>query len=243
MENYDARRRQGHEDPDRPSRAPERDALDDRGRYRDDRGARARYAGAAGVQGSWRNDPGDAEREYRRGGAQDFGLPEHVPSERGDSWRRYGDLDSSWRRGREGQHLGRGPGDLWRYRPNATLQADQGDQRYLDDPFRPSSGPYTGRGPKGYRRSDRQILEDACQRLERDGQVDATEIEVSAKDGVIRLGGTVPERAMKRRAEECVESVYGARDVSNELRVSPAGEESTAGSRSRWPHATPSARA
>jgi hypothetical protein len=29
----------------------------------------------------------------------------------------------------------------------------------------------------------------------------------------------VPDRRTKRRAEECVESVYGARDVMNELRV------------------------
>ena len=80
-------------------------------------------------------------------------------------------------------------------------------------------GPYAGRGPKGYKRSDQQIVEEACQRLERDGEIDASEIEVMAEDGVIRLRGTVPDRATKRKAEDCVESVYGARDVMNELRV------------------------
>jgi osmotically-inducible protein OsmY len=83
-------------------------------------------------------------------------------------------------------------------------------------------GPFTGRGPKGYRRSDQQIIDDASQRLEHDGHIDATEIEVSAQDGVITLRGTVPDRATKRRAEDCVESVYGARDVMNELRVAAA---------------------
>jgi hypothetical protein len=86
-------------------------------------------------------------------------------------------------------------------------------------------GPYTGRGPKGYKRSDQQIMEDACQRLERDGDIDASEIEVTAEDGVIVLRGTVQDRQTKRRAEECVESVYGARDIMNELRVSPQGGE------------------
>jgi hypothetical protein len=86
------------------------------------------------------------------------------------------------------------------------------------------TGPYTGRGPKGYKRSDQQIIEEACQRLERDGEVDASEIEVTAEDGVIRLRGTVPDRRTKRRAEECVESVYGAQDVMNELRVSAQGQ-------------------
>jgi hypothetical protein len=90
-------------------------------------------------------------------------------------------------------------------------------------------GPYTGRGPKGYKRSDQQILEDACQRLERDGEIDASEIEVSAEDGVIRLRGTVPDRRTKRRAEECVESIYGARDVMNELRVVQQGGEQSRG--------------
>ncbi len=87
-------------------------------------------------------------------------------------------------------------------------------------------GPYAGRGPKGYRRSDQQITEEACQRLERDGQIDASEIEVTAEDGVIRLRGTVQDRATKRRAEQCVESVYGARDVMNELRVASSRESS-----------------
>jgi osmotically-inducible protein OsmY len=81
------------------------------------------------------------------------------------------------------------------------------------------SGPYSGRGPKGYRRPDQQIMEEACQRLERDGHIDASEIEVTAEDGVIKLEGTVNSREEKRRAEECVESVYGARDVMNHLRV------------------------
>ncbi len=81
------------------------------------------------------------------------------------------------------------------------------------------TGPHTGRGPKGYKRSDQQIIEDACQRLERDGHIDASDIEVTAEDGVIELRGSVTDRETKRRAEECVESVYGAHDVMNHLRV------------------------
>jgi hypothetical protein len=87
-------------------------------------------------------------------------------------------------------------------------------------------GPYTGRGPKGYKRSDQQIVEEACQRLERDGEIDASDIEVTAEDGVIKLRGTVHDRRAKRRAEECVESIYGAHDVMNELRLSQQSRES-----------------
>jgi hypothetical protein len=88
------------------------------------------------------------------------------------------------------------------------------------------SGPYSGRGPMGYRRSDPQIVEEACQRLERDGHIDATDIEVRASDGVIELEGSVSTRAEKRRAEACVESIYGVRDVMNRLRVTNAQSSS-----------------
>ena len=99
-------------------------------------------------------------------------------------------------------------------------------------------GPYTGRGPKGYKRSDQQIMEDACQRLERDGEIDASDIEVTVEEGVIRLRGTVHDRKTKRHAEECVESIYGARDVMNELRVSQENREQWQGSQGRGAQAS-----
>jgi hypothetical protein len=86
------------------------------------------------------------------------------------------------------------------------------------------AGPYSGRGPKGYTRSDEQILEEACRRLEQDGAVDASDIEVSCDDGIVSLRGTVEDRRTKRHAEDCVASVYGVKDVMNELRVKPSDE-------------------
>jgi hypothetical protein len=115
------------------------------------------------------------------------------------------------------------------YSRSTTPFAYPGGSGYLYSESVTLHGPYTGRGPKGYKRSDQQIIEDACQRLERDGEIDASEIEVSAEDGVIRLRGTVPDRRAKRRAEECVESIYGARDVMNELRVEQQGGEQSQG--------------
>lgn len=81
------------------------------------------------------------------------------------------------------------------------------------------SGPYSGRGPKGYKRSTDQIIDEASRRLEQDGRIDASDIEVSCEEGIITLRGSVPDRKTKRLAEECVESVYGIRDVMNELRI------------------------
>jgi hypothetical protein len=111
------------------------------------------------------------------------------------------------------------------YSRSATPFSYAGGSGYLYSESVTLHGPYTGRGPKGYKRSDQQIIEEACQRLERDGEIDASEIEVTAEDGVIRLRGNVHDRRAKRRAEECIESIYGARDVMNELRVSQQGSE------------------
>lgn len=80
-------------------------------------------------------------------------------------------------------------------------------------------GPYSGKGPKGYKRSDQQICEEANQRLERHGEVDASEIEVSCMNGNLTLKGKVSDRRAKREAEDCVADIYGVSDVMNELKV------------------------
>lgn len=80
-------------------------------------------------------------------------------------------------------------------------------------------GPHTGRGPRGYRRSDDRIFEDVCERLSRHGQIDASDITVKVDDGEVSLTGTVDNRRTKRMVEDVAESVNGVRDVRNELRV------------------------
>ena len=82
-----------------------------------------------------------------------------------------------------------------------------------------SRGQYAGRGPKGYRRSDERIREAVSEELSRDGDLDASEIEVSVKDGEVTLEGTVPDRGSKRRAEDLIHRQPGVRDVHNRLRV------------------------
>ncbi|HSN69394.1 MAG TPA: BON domain-containing protein, partial [Thermoanaerobaculia bacterium] len=72
---------------------------------------------------------------------------------------------------------------------------------------------HAGRGPRGYQRPDERILDDAHDRLERDGWVDATDIELSIDAGEISLRGTVETREMRRRAEAIVDSISGVRHV------------------------------
>lgn len=81
------------------------------------------------------------------------------------------------------------------------------------------SGPHYGKGPKGYRRSDERIREEVSEALSAHGDIDASEIEIEVKDGLITLTGTVESRQMKRLVEDTVESVSGVQDVKNELRL------------------------
>lgn len=87
---------------------------------------------------------------------------------------------------------------------------------------RSSTGPYAGRGPKGYQRSDERIREEVSERLTDDDRIDASGIDVAVTGGEVTLTGTVESRRMKRYAEDLAESVRGVRDVHNQLRVGDA---------------------
>jgi osmotically-inducible protein OsmY len=78
---------------------------------------------------------------------------------------------------------------------------------------------YSGRGPKGYTRSDERIREDVCERLSDNDEVDASEIEVQVKDRKVTLIGTVQNRRMKHIAEDLAEAVSGVDDVENRITV------------------------
>ncbi len=91
---------------------------------------------------------------------------------------------------------------------------------------------FTGRGPKGYQRSDERINEDVCDRLCDSGEIDASEVEVRVSGGEVTLTGSVSDRNQKRRAEDLIEQVSGVREVHNNLRVGQ-GQSDTAAS-SRW---------
>jgi sporulation protein YlmC with PRC-barrel domain len=102
---------------------------------------------------------------------------------------------------------------------------------------REAYGPHTGKGPRGYRRSDDRIYENVCEWLMIDGRIDADDIDVEVHNGEVSLNGTIADRQTKRRAEELAESVPGVMDVQNRLRVRGGAREaeSTYGGGSRYP--------
>jgi osmotically-inducible protein OsmY len=78
---------------------------------------------------------------------------------------------------------------------------------------------YTGRGPKGYKRSDERIQEEISDELTRHPEIDASEIEVQVQDGEVTLSGTVDDRKTKRLAEDIAEQCSGVQQVHNRVRV------------------------
>lgn len=90
-----------------------------------------------------------------------------------------------------------------------------------------SESSFSGRGPKGFKRSDERIKEEVCEILTRDHSIDAEDIDVEVKDGEVTLTGSVPDRRMKHMAEDCVERALGVNDVVNNIRVKRESSSST----------------
>lgn len=80
-------------------------------------------------------------------------------------------------------------------------------------------GRFTGRGPKGYQRSDERVREDVSEELAQSGEIDASEIEVRVVNCQVILEGEVGTREEKRLAEDIAEACPGVRDVENRIKV------------------------
>lgn len=90
-------------------------------------------------------------------------------------------------------------------------------------------GPYAGRGPRGYQRSDERIREELNERLTAHGLIDATDVDCQVVNGEVTLSGFVDSRAAKRAARDLAEDLYGVREVHNQLRVRSHGDDEGVG--------------
>jgi hypothetical protein len=197
-----------------------------------DRGTDERWTGRGGS--SWGGTERSGHRDYGRGGweqgrtgvAQGYGYSDgdRPTYERGFHERSYGgpyggggyEPHPSSMGGREQQRYGTGgygDGGVSGYRQHQT---GQGGAQGLEIHRR---GPHRGKGPQGFQRSDERIREAVCEALTDHDDIDATNVEVSVKNGEVSLTGVVEDRYMKRLAEDCVDRVSGVRDVHNQLHI------------------------
>jgi hypothetical protein len=107
-----------------------------------------------------------------------------------------------------------------------------GQASMLGQGFGPGLG-HRGQGPKGYTRSDERIKEDISERLSEDPFIDASDVTVEARQGVVTLTGSVDSRQLKHRIEDVVECCSGVKDIENRLAVRAVNPLSTPGGGSR----------
>lgn len=143
---------------------------------------------------------GEAERNWRdMGGRQnDRGWDRQPPYQRGE-WNQ--NMGGGWNQGMPGNR------ENWRDRWNP-----------------PEQGQHAGRGPRSYKRQDNRIEEDVNEQLTRHSMIDASDIEVQVQDGEVTLRGYVDSRDAKRMAEDVAESVFGVKDIHNQIKVKQRAE-------------------
>ena len=107
------------------------------------------------------------------------------------------------------------------------------DETRRGERSRASHDSHRGKGPRNFTRSDDRIRETVCEALGDDDQIDATNLDVTVKNGEVTLAGIVDDRRMKRLAEDCVESLPGVKDVQNQIRVHSERNEQSANTQSR----------
>ena len=158
---------------------------------------------------------------------------------RSGAYRNYGSLRNSGRStgsyGDEGYRTGqaggwRGDGGLGRgyrgdYESTQRSQPYRYGSTYGDEGSRGQS--FRGRGPKNYTRSDDRIREDLNEQLMDADDIDAGDVSIEVKEGVVTLSGNVEQRWMKHRIEDMAGDCSGVKDVRNDIRVQ---------SRSDWPY-------
>ncbi|MCG3163150.1 MAG: hypothetical protein JMDDDDMK_04533 [Acidobacteria bacterium] len=207
----------------------------ERRRIRDDREYGREYGRGYGREGYRQGSRGDYERgygEYGRG-VSGYGREGY----RGDYERGYGReyypgeySQGSYGYGREGYGQGYYSGSQ-EYGRGGRYGSEYGYGQSYSSPYWSYTemwlvpGPYTGRGPSGYRRSDDRIIEDVNERLQQHGQIDASYVTVNVNNGEVTLTGTVDSRLEKRLAEDVAESCLGVKEVHNNLRVKGREQE------------------
>jgi hypothetical protein len=151
-------------------------------------------------------------------------LPRDLP--RAEPGRRHGYGELYGRRERDYGHRRRPLyGEPAEWRESETGEArSAGFEVESDFPEVEAEGPFTGIGPRGYRRSDERILDDVAERLALNGEVDARDVRLAVNEGEVRLEGSVPSRSLKFMIEDLAASVRGVVDVDNRLRVGRAPE-------------------
>lgn len=80
-------------------------------------------------------------------------------------------------------------------------------------------GRFSGKGPKGYSRTDEQLKEEICRKLYEHPEIDASDVTVEVKGGELMLTGTIDSRHARDLIEDEADRVMGIKEVNNQIRI------------------------
>lgn len=78
---------------------------------------------------------------------------------------------------------------------------------------------YTGQAARRGKRTDELIREDIYDALDSRADIDAPDISLHVRDGVVIIEGEVSDAMVRHRVEQCVDSVDGVKDINNRLHL------------------------
>lgn len=200
----------------------------DEGRFSEDDFPRGQRFRSGGDQSSFRagsrsgnyGEYGDMRGDTRSGAFRDYGESSRSRNS-GRSSSGYGDY--GYRTGETGW---RDDGGLSRgYR--GDYDSLQGSRARGGGREHEQMRSFRGQGAKNYTRSDDRIREDLNEQLMDADDIDASDVSIEVKDGVVTLSGSVEQRRIKHRIEDMADDCSGVKDVKNDIRVQ---------SRSDWPY-------
>jgi hypothetical protein len=171
-------------------------------------------------RGRMRGDMYGRERDWDRGGM--YGQEDDWGRGRmrgGMYGRPQGDWDQTRRRGDGGRQRDWARGGMDYDYDEWDDWDDFGDTTWTYTEYWFVPGPFTGRGPVGYQKSDDRIREEINERLTHHGQIDARKLDVEVNNGEVVLKGEVEDRRSKRLAEDIACSIMGVDDIQNQIRV------------------------
>lgn len=172
--------------------------------------------------GNYDQQGGQGRRDYGPGAQRDYGREYNQGGQSGQR---------EYRRDEDQGYVQRGQGSYQRsqgYESRGTpVYGQQYGQEYDQGGYTGGGqnedwrvpGPFTGRGPRGYQRSDERIREEVSDRLSQHGRIDASDMEVQVQNGEVTLSGNANSRDEKRMAEDAAASVPGVSDVNNQIKV------------------------
>jgi osmotically-inducible protein OsmY len=132
------------------------------------------------------------------------------------------------------QEYGRNSGQGYNSNFSSSYGSQQGQGNYNQGQSRwgseSSFESKSGKGPKGYRRSDERIREEISDLLTSHHEVDPSEVEIKVSNCEVTLTGTVNSRHEKRLIEDLASQISGVSDVTNQLRVQPSQDQSRSSS-------------